>query len=275
MTALRVEGLGKIYGDPGPESLRGTGPEYGTALSPVTGAMVACWDVSFEVAPGEALGVVGESGSGKSTVLRCIAGDERAIAGTVQLGDMPGTNLLTLGDSARRALRVDRISVVYQDPAAGLDLRASAGGNIADRLTAAGRRHFGKISARAAELLERTEVPLSRMNHVVETFSGGMRQRVQIAKALANQPSILLLDEPTTGLDASVAAGVLDLLRGLLEELGMAAVVVSHDFGVIEALTRRVVVMQHGRIVEAGLTDQLLEDPQDPYSQRLVSAARG
>jgi phosphonate C-P lyase system protein PhnK len=275
MTALKVDGLGKIYGDPGPESLRGTGPTFGTALSPATGAMVACWDVSFEVAPGEALGVVGESGSGKSTVLRCIAGDERATAGTVVLGEMPEVNLLTLGDSARRTLRVDRIAVVYQDPAAGLDLRVSAGGNVADRLTAAGWRHFGRISGRAAELLERTEVPLSRMNHVVQTFSGGMRQRVQIAKALANRPSILLLDEPTTGLDASVAAGVLDLLRGLLEELGVAAVVVSHDFGVIETLTRRVIVMRHGRVVEAGLTDQLLEDPQNPYSQRLVAAARG
>ncbi|MFI0419856.1 ATP-binding cassette domain-containing protein [Spongiactinospora sp. 9N601] len=275
MSALKVEGLGKIYGDPGPASLAGTGPEHGTALSPATGAMIACWDVSFEVEPGEALGLVGESGSGKSTVLRCIAGDERATAGDVRIAGMPDANLLDLDDSARRALRVDRISVVYQDPAAGLDLRVSAGGNIADRLTAAGWRHFGNISARAAELLERTEVPLSRMNHVVDTFSGGMRQRVQIAKALANRPAILLLDEPTTGLDASVAAGVLDLLRGLLEELGVAAVVVSHDFAVIEALTRRVVVMQHGRIVEAGLTDQLLEDPQDAYSQRLVSAARG
>ncbi|MEW2360125.1 ATP-binding cassette domain-containing protein [Spirillospora sp. NPDC029432] len=271
--ALSVEGLGKIYGDPGPASLPGTGPAHGTPISPATGAVVACWDVSFHVAPGEALGVIGESGSGKSTVLRCVAGDERATAGTARLAD--GADVLSLDDTARRRLRVDRLSVVYQDPAAGLDLDISAGGNVAERLTAAGWRDFGRIRARAAELLERTEVPLERMDHVVRDFSGGMRQRVQIAKALANDPPVLLLDEPTTGLDASVAAGVLDLLRGLLEELGVAAVVVSHDFAVVEALTRRVVVMQHGRIVEAGLTDQLLEDPQHPYSQRLVAAARG
>jgi phosphonate C-P lyase system protein PhnK len=275
--ALKVDGLGRVYGDPGPASLPGTGPEHGTSVSPGTGAVVAAWDVGFEVAPGEALGIVGESGSGKSTVMRCVAGDERPTAGSAYLrtvGD-GATDVLALDDSARRLLRIDRLAVVYQDPAAGLDLDISAGGNVAERLTAAGGRHFGRIRERAAELLELTEVPLSRMDDTVGTFSGGMRQRVQIAKALANRPPVLLLDEPTTGLDASVAAGVLDLLRGLLERLGVAAVVVSHDFGVIEMLTRRVMVMQHGRVVETGLTDQLLEDPQHPYSQRLVAAARG
>jgi alpha-D-ribose 1-methylphosphonate 5-phosphate C-P lyase len=112
------------------------------------------------------------------------------------------------------------------------------------------------------------------MDDPVRTFSGGMRQRVQIAKALATDPEVLLLDEPTTGLDASVAAGVLDLLRGLLAERDVAAVVVSHDFGVIEALTDRSLVMQLGRVVERGLTDQLFRDPHHPYTQRLVAAAR-
>jgi phosphonate C-P lyase system protein PhnK len=275
--ALKVAGLGRIYGDDGPGSLTGTGPDHGTSLSPVTGAVVAAWDVSFDVAPGEALGVVGESGSGKSTVMRCLAGDERPTAGSAYLRDVGGgaENIFTLGDAERRRLRIDRIAVVYQDPAAGLNLDVSAGGNIAEPLIAAGGRHFGRIRERATELLGRVEVPLDRMDDPVRTFSGGMRQRVQIAKALANRPPVLLLDEPTTGLDASVAAGVLDLLRGLLEELGVAAVVVSHDFNVIEMLTRRVMVMQHGRVVESGLTDQLLEDPQHPYSQRLVAAARG
>ena len=248
----------------------------GTAKSALTGSIVAAWDVGFEVAPGEALGVIGESGSGKSTVMRCIAGDQSSTAGEVYLRSVDNgrANVLDLDPSSRRRLRVADLAVVYQDPAEGLRLNVTAGGNIAEALTAAGWRHFGRIRDRAAQLLERTEVPLSRMDDLVGTFSGGMRQRVQLAKALANEPPVVLLDEPTTGLDASVAAGVLDLIRNLLEETGVAAVVVSHDFAVIEMLTTRCVVMNHGRIVEAGLTDRLLEDPHHPYSQRLVGAAR-
>lgn len=240
------------------------------------GPIVACTDVGFTVAAGEAIGVIGESGSGKSTVLRCIAGDEVATGGRVLLAREDGaTDLLTLDASARRALRVDTVSIVYQDPAAGLDLRVTAGGNIAQQLTAAGWRNFSAIRARARELLERVEVPLDRMDDLVGTFSGGMRQRVQLAKAVANEPSLLLLDEPTTGLDASVAAGVLDLIRDLLESTGVSAVVVTHDMSVVSMLTSRAVVMHRGRIVEAGLTDQLFDDPQHAYTQQLVAAAKG
>jgi len=274
--ALEVEHLGMIYGPGGPEDVAGTGPDHGTVVSPSTGAVVGAWDVSFRVAPGEALGIVGESGSGKSTVLRCIAGDQTTRFGRVRLRTLgDDVDVLSLEPSARRALRIDQLAVVYQDPAEGLDLRISAGGNVAERLTAAGWRHFGRIRERAADLLARTEVPLERMDDPVLQFSGGMRQRVQLAKALANEPSVLLLDEPTTGLDASVAAGVLDLIREVLEERQIAALVVSHDFNVIELLTQRVLVMHHGRVVEEALTDQLLEDPHHPYSQRLVGAARG
>ncbi|MBF6213132.1 alpha-D-ribose 1-methylphosphonate 5-phosphate C-P-lyase PhnJ [Nocardia puris] len=274
--ALRVRSLGKVHGLGGADAVAGTGPGYGTSISPGTGAIVAAWDVSFDVAPGEALGVIGESGSGKSTVLSCVIGDQAATAGEVYLRavDDGRTDLSTLSMSGRRALRVDQMAVVHQDPAAGLDLRISAGGNIAERLTAAGWRGYHAIRQRAAELLDRVEVPLRRMDDPVGTFSGGMRQRVQIAKALATEPPVLLLDEPTTGLDASVAAGVLDLLRELLAERDVAAVVVSHDFAVIEALTDRCVVMQLGRVVETGLTDQLVNDPHHHYTQRLVAAAR-
>lgn len=277
---LRADGLGKIFGTVdhtgGAGAVAGTGPGHGTAVSPLTGAIVAAWDVSFDVAPGEAFGLIGESGSGKSTVLNCLIGDEDATAGTVRLAGAGGgvTDLLTLPAADRRRLRADTLSIVYQDPAAGLELRVSAGGNIAERLTAAGWRNYRAIRRRAAELLDRVEVPLSRMDDPVATFSGGMRQRVQIAKALATGAPVLLLDEPTTGLDASVAAGVLDLLRGLLRERNVAAVVVSHDFAVIGALTDRTAVMQLGRIVETGLTDQLFHDPHHPYTQRLVAAAR-
>jgi len=273
---LEVRGLGKLFGDQDPGAVVRTGPELGTAKDPQGNTVVAAWDVDFEVAAGEAFGVIGESGSGKSTVMRMIAGDVTASAGTVRLRkrDRSRVDLLGLTPSERRALRIDELSIVHQDPADGLDLRVTAGGNIADPLTAAGWRNFGQIRERAAELLTRTEVPLDRMDDLVKTFSGGMKQRVQLARALANNPPLVLFDEPTTGLDASVAAGVLDLIRDLIESLGIAAVVVSHDFAVIEMLTSRCMVMQHGRMVEQGVTDQLLEDPIAPYTQRLVAAAR-
>lgn len=257
--SLQVTGLGKVY-----PARRGSS------------VVVAAQDVSFDVAPGEALGVIGEQGSGKSTVMKCLIGDEFGATGDVRLAafDEARTNILTLDPNARRQLRVSTLSVVYQDPAAGLDLHISAGGNIADRLTAAGERSYRAIRRRAAELLDRVEVPLDRIDDVVGQFSGGMRQRVQIAKALATDPDVLLLDEPTTGLDASVAAGVLDLLRELIAERNVAVVVVSHDFSVIDALTDRAVVMHRGRIIETGLTDQLFADPHEAYTQRLVAAAR-
>jgi alpha-D-ribose 1-methylphosphonate 5-phosphate C-P lyase len=272
---VQASGLGKVFGDGGADAAAGTGPEYDTAVSPRTGAIVAAWDVSFDIAPGEAFGLIGESGSGKSTVLNCLIGDVTATAGTVRLATAGGViDLLTLTPAQRRRLRTSTLSIVYQDPAEGLELAVSAGGNIAERLTAAGWRSYRDIRRRAAELLDRVEVPLSRMDDPVGTFSGGMRQRVQIARALATGAPVLLLDEPTTGLDASVAAGVLDLLRRLLREADVAAVVVSHDFAVIEALTDRTAVMKLGRIVESGLTDQLFHDPHHPYTQRLVAAAR-
>lgn len=257
--SLKVDNLGMIY--------RG-----GRGSQSVVGAE----NISFDVAPGEALGIIGESGSGKSTVMRSIIGDELGATGDVRIAAVDGgrTNLLGRTAAQRRQLRTNVLSVVYQDTAAGLDLGISAGGNIADALIAAGWRNYHQIRQRAAQLLTRVEVPLDRMDDPVADFSGGMRQRVQIAKALATDPQVLLLDEPTTGLDASVAAGVLDLLRELLAERELAVVVVSHDFSVIRALTDRAVVMRHGRIIETGLTDQLFADPHAPYTQQLVASAQ-
>ena len=247
-----------------------------TGLTKRFGRVLACRDVGFEVARGEALGIIGESGSGKTTVLRCLAGDVTPDAGTALLRHgAEESDLFALGGAERRALRVSTVSIVYQDPARGLNLRISAGGNIAMSLIAAGGRNFGQLRARAADLLRRVDVPLDRMDDPVGTFSGGMMQRVQLAKAVANHPALLLLDEPTTGLDASIAAGVLDLIRDLIEESGVTALVVSHDMTVISMLALQAVVLRDGFTVEAGLTDQLLDDPQHPYSQRLVAAARG
>ncbi|MEZ5264434.1 MAG: ATP-binding cassette domain-containing protein [Acidimicrobiales bacterium] len=133
--ALQVEGLGKIYGAGGPADVAGTGPDFGRVVSPSSGGVVAAWDVSFSVGAGEALGIIGESGSGKSTVLRCICGDQQPTVGSIRLGcvDDGATDLTALSPSARRALRVDRLAVVYQDPAEGLDFRLSAGGKVAER----------------------------------------------------------------------------------------------------------------------------------------------
>jgi phosphonate C-P lyase system protein PhnK len=247
-----------------------------TGLTKRFGRVLACQDVGFDVERGEALGIIGESGSGKTTVLRCVAGDVTPDAGTALLRrGADEVDLFALTGAERRALRISTVSIVYQDPAQGLNMRISAGGNIAERLIAAGCRNFGRLRARAAELLGRVDVPLDRMDDPVGTFSGGMMQRVQLAKAVANNPALLLLDEPTTGLDASIAAGVLDLIRDLIEESGVTALVVSHDMTVISMLATRAVVLRDGHIVEAGLTDQLLDDPQHAYSQQLVAAARG
>jgi putative phosphonate transport system ATP-binding protein len=151
-------------------------------------------------------------------------------------------------------------------------MQVSSGGNIAEKLLAAGWRNVSEIRRRASYLLERTEIPVERMDEPPANFSGGMQQRVQIAKALSNNPQVLLLDEVTTGLDLSVQARVLDLIRNLQRELEIAMIVVSHDLGVIRLLCQRTLVMRYGRIVESGLTDQLFEDPQHEYTQLLVSS---
>ena len=164
------------------------------------------------------------------------------------------------------------MGIVYQHPHLGLRMGVSAGGNVAERLLSAGWRSIAAMRARASELLERTEIPLSRMDEPPRNFSGGMQQRVQIAKALSGDPAILLLDEVTTGLDLSVQARVLDMIRTLREELRLSMLVVSHDLGVINLLCQRTMVMKNGQVVESGLTDQILQDPQHGYTQLLVAS---
>jgi putative phosphonate transport system ATP-binding protein len=185
---------------------------------------------------------------------------------------LDGVNLLSLSSYRQRMIRNRVMGIVFQNPHLGLKMHISSGGNIAERLLAAGWRHVGEIRRQAGGLLENTEVPRARMDEPPRNFSGGMQQRVQIAKALSNGPLILLLDELTTGLDVSVQAKVLDLICKLKQEMNVAILVVSHDLGVIRMLTRRTLVMKNGRVVEAGLTDQILEDPQHPYTQLMVSS---
>jgi putative phosphonate transport system ATP-binding protein len=271
---LIVDGLLKIHGHGCDDCIGLTGPEAGTNVCPRCGAVVACAGVSLRLAAGEIFGVVGESGSGKSTLLRCLYFDEARTAGSAFLApyENGGTDIFALSPQHRRYVRNYLLGMVYQHPHLGLDLDVSAGGNVAEKMLMAGTRHVGRIRDRAHELLERTEVPSARMDEPPRRFSGGMQQRVQIAKTLANNPPLVLMDEVTSGLDVSVQARVLDLIRSLQRTLGITMIVVSHDLGVIRLLAQRTAVMKDGRIVEIGLTDQILEDPQHPYTQLLVSA---
>ena len=271
---LRVRNLTKIYGDPISNSVQYTGPKFGSNICPETDAIVACAEINFDLYPGEVLGVVGESGSGKSTLVQLLYFDQMATSGEVQFSALDGgqTNILTHSNQRKRHMRNHLMGMVYQNPRDGLNFGFSAGGNIAEKLLMAGNFHVGRIRERASYLLEKTEVPVKRMDNTPATFSGGMQQRVQISKAIANNPPLLFLDEVTSGLDVSVQAKVLDLIRHLQRELGISMIVVSHDLAVIRMLTDRTMVLKNGRIVEAGLTDQILQDPQDAYTQLLVSS---
>jgi putative phosphonate transport system ATP-binding protein len=272
--ALHVDSLTKLYGPGCPDCISLTGPDHETNTCSACGTLVACADVSFQLRAGRTLGIVGESGSGKTTVLRCLYGDVTPTRGTAHLAAYRDgqRSIFEASPAERRRIRNFTLGMVYQHAWEGLNLRISAGGNVAERLLAAEWRRMGQIRERAADLLGRMEVPVARMDDFPAYFSGGMQQRVQIAKALANGPAVVLLDEMTSGLDVSVQAGVLDLVQEIQRDEGVAMVIVSHDLGVVRLLCERTLVMKNGRVVEAGLTDQILEDPHHPYTQLLVSS---
>ena len=237
------------------------------------GTVPAVKDVSAEAYPGEVLGIVGESGSGKSTLLRMMNLEETPDSGryTLDLPDVPG-NLFELDRFARRMLCATKIGIVYQNPHLGLLMKHSSSGNVAERLLVAGERRFAVLREKAGEALAASEFPPERFDAPPIELSGGMQQRVQLAKAIALEPALLLLDEPTTGLDVSVQALVLDTLKRLQQERRITMVIVSHDLGVIRTLADRVMVMRRGEVVEAGLVDQIFQDPQHSYTQQLVHA---
>lgn len=246
---------------------RGLVKRYGARVTAVDGVDVIAY-------PGEVLGIVGESGSGKSTVLRLLNLEEPVDAGAYSL-DLPkygGQNLFDLDRNGKRDVRTFHIGIVYQHPHLGLRMRNTSSGNVAERLIVAGSREYAHLREAARQSLAVSEFPIARMDDAPYTLSGGMQQRVQLAKAIALKPRLLLLDEPTTGLDVSVQALVLDTLRRLQRDSGITMVIVSHDLGVIRMLADRVMVMRNGCVVETGLTDQVLEDPQHTYTQQLVHA---
>jgi putative phosphonate transport system ATP-binding protein len=181
-------------------------------------------------------------------------------------------DLAALGEAERRFLFRTDWGFVHQDAALGLRMTVSAGANVGERLMAVGWRHYGRIRDTATNWLDRVEIGRARIDDSPRTYSGGMRQRLQIARNLVTQPRLVLMDEPTGGLDVSVQARLLDLLRGLVADLGLSVVIVTHDLAVARLLSHRIMVMKDGQVIETGLTDQVLDDPREPYTQLLVSS---
>jgi putative phosphonate transport system ATP-binding protein len=244
------------------------------ALTTYYGERPGCEDVSFDLYPGEVLCVVGESGSGKTTLLNTIALRLRAASGRVTYTSAQGESLelFTLSEARQRHLMRTEWGFVEQNPRDGLRMTVSAGANIGEPMMAVGARHFGKIRETSSNWMRRVELDAGRIDDLPTSFSGGMQQRLQIARNLVTGPRLVLMDEPTAGLDVSVQARLLDLLRTLTAQLHLACVIVTHDIGVARLLAHRLMVMQAGRVVETGLTDQVLDDPQHPYTQLLVSS---
>lgn len=243
-------------------------------LTLLYGPEKGCQDVSFDLYPGEVLGIVGESGSGKSTLLSVLSGRNTPDTGRVtyrcpRSGDV---DLYQASEAQRRSLLRTEWGFVEQNPRDGLRMNVSAGANIGERMMAQGVRHYGQLRQAGLQWLKQVEIDPARIDDLPRTFSGGMQQRLQIARNLVSSPRLMFMDEPTGGLDVSVQAHLLDLLRGLVRELQLAVVIVTHDLAVARLLADRLMVMRRSRVVEAGLTDQILDDPQHAYSQLLVSS---
>jgi putative phosphonate transport system ATP-binding protein len=254
-------------------SVRGVGKRYGPRW--------ACRDVNFDLWPGEVLAVVGESGSGKSTLLNLLALRTPLDEGSVHYAYRSSssepaqptlTDLATLSEARQRLLARSDWGFVEQHPRDGLRMAVSAGANVAERLMLLGHEHYGRLRDQAGDWMRRVELDPARIDERPTQFSGGMQQRLQIARNLVTQPRLVFMDEPTSGLDVSVQARLLDLLRSLTEDLGLASIIVTHDLAVARLLAQRMLVMKDGSVVEAGLTDRVLDDPQHPYTQLLVSS---
>ncbi|MGK7925347.1 MAG: phosphonate C-P lyase system protein PhnK [Spirulina sp.] len=243
-------------------------------LSKSYGNIKACDRISFHLYPRQVLGIVGESGSGKSTLLKAIAGQLALDEGEVIYHSDRGhsLNLCELSEPQHRRLMRGEWGFVRQNPRDGLRMNVTAGANIGERLLDIGVRHYGKIRAEASRWLQEVEIAPERMDALPATFSGGMQQRLQLARVLVTQPRLVLMDEPTGGLDVSVQARLLDLLRSLVRNFSLSVILVTHDIGVVRLLADRLLVMKAGKVVEEGISDRVLDDPQHPYTQQLVSA---
>jgi peptide/nickel transport system ATP-binding protein len=231
-------------------------------------AFTAAKDISLEIYPGEILGLVGESGSGKTTIGRAAIGLLPIKSGSISVAgnDISKASLKDLQKIRKHT------GIVFQDPASSLNPRLPIGESIGEPLFLAKVAKGDELNKMVEELLDKVELPRSYRNRYPHELSGGQRQRVGIARALALNPDILIADEPTSALDVSIQARFLDLLQEIQQELKFACLFISHDIAVVEILAHRIAVMQHGRLVEVGDRDQVLRNPQDPYTQRLLSA---
>lgn len=238
------------------------------------GRHIGCANVSFDLYPGEVMGIVGESGSGKSTLLNCMAGlltpDNGQVSFNTRVDGMRDT--VTMTESERRMLSRTDWAFIHQHARDGLRMGVSAGGNVGERMMSIGARHYGNIRQTSSDWLERVEIDSARIDDRPSTFSGGMQQRLQIARNLVTNPRLIFMDEPTGGLDVSVQARLLDLLRSLVRDMNLSVIIVTHDLAVVRLLADRIMVMKSGYVVEQGLTDQVLDDPQHAYTQLLVSS---
>ncbi|MCX7377058.1 MAG: ABC transporter ATP-binding protein [Alphaproteobacteria bacterium] len=246
-----------------------------TAFQTERGEVTAVEDVSFDVAEGEILGIVGESGSGKSVTALTIMGllpqpPARIAAGSIRFA---GDELTTMPERRMEAIRGSGISMVFQEPMTSLNPVFTIGEQIMETLRAHERLSQREQYARAVSMLDKVGIPSAakRMSDYPHQLSGGQRQRVMIAMALACNPKLLIADEPTTALDVTIQAQVLDLLMDLRDELGMAIIVITHNMGVIAETADRVLVMYAGRIVEQASVVELFEQPRHPYTRGLLS----
>jgi ABC-type glutathione transport system ATPase component len=250
--AIRVEGLTKVFG-----GRRG-------------GGVIAVEDVSFAVAPGGSLAIVGESGSGKTTTARMIIGLEQPTSGLIRVGGQE-RRYGRAGSRERRRLGRE-IQIVFQDPSSSLDPRQ----RVRECLDEIVRLHFDLDTAaremRVLELLHQVGLDERHAGVYPRGMSGGQQQRVAIARALASRPKVLILDEAVASLDVSVQAQVLNLLADIREQTGVTYLFISHDLAVVRQVSDEVIVMRRGKVVEAGPTDRVLDRPEHPYTQALLSA---